>query len=120
MLAVVLRREGHRVVEIADGQKLRAEISTIGVDAAGARATEILVISDLRLPGADSLSVIRSAWGDKQLHRAPPFILITGFGSERVHAEARALGALAVFDKPFDFEDLLQVVRETLHQRPPS
>jgi FixJ family two-component response regulator len=40
------------------------------------------------------------------LEWCPPCILITGFGDERLHAEARRLGAVAVFDKPFDLDDL--------------
>jgi DNA-binding NtrC family response regulator len=35
-----------------------------------------------------------------------PVILITAFGDRQTHAEALALGAYAVFDKPFDVDDL--------------
>ena len=35
-----------------------------------------------------------------------PVIIITAFGDEATHAEAQRLGAAAVFDKPFDVNDL--------------
>jgi DNA-binding response OmpR family regulator len=41
-------------------------------------------------------------------------ILITAFGSELTHARAERLGAVAVLDKPFDFNELLVKVREVL------
>ena len=42
-------------------------------------------------------------------------ILITAFGDEETHAKAHRLEAAAIFDKPFDIEDLLAKVREILH-----
>jgi two-component system, response regulator, stage 0 sporulation protein F len=37
-------------------------------------------------------------------------ILITAFGDPDTHAEAYELGALAVFNKPFDLDDLRTLV----------
>jgi DNA-binding response OmpR family regulator len=39
-----------------------------------------------------------------------PVILITAFGDDETHTEARRLGAAAVFNKPFEFDDLRTVV----------
>ncbi len=44
----------------------------------------------------------------------PPTILITAFGDEETHEKARQVGVAAVLDKPFDMNDLLGKVRETL------
>jgi two-component system response regulator (stage 0 sporulation protein F) len=85
----------------------------------GARPRDdVLVVADLRMPGTNSLNVLR------ELHtqgRRPPFILLTAFGGPGVYREARELGALAVFDKPFDF-DLLraEVKRVAAAQRNPG
>jgi DNA-binding NtrC family response regulator len=70
-----------------------------------------LVISDERMPGMAGLEVLdalrRAGW-------PTPFILITGFGDQATHASARRLGASAVFDKPFDLDDLRKTVLQLL------
>jgi DNA-binding NtrC family response regulator len=111
MLAIVLRREGHRVVELRNGAELRERLD--GAFPAGEAPPEsLLVISDLRMPEADGLSLLRDVV--ERGHR-PAFIILTAFGSPDLHAAARALGALTVLDKPFDFDDLRQEVRR-FHQ----
>jgi DNA-binding response OmpR family regulator len=39
-------------------------------------------------------------------------ILITAFGDEETHAEASRLGVAAMFNKPFDVDELLGKVQE--------
>ena len=41
-------------------------------------------------------------------------ILITAFGDDETHSKANMLGAAAVFDKPFEIEDLLAKVNEIM------
>ncbi len=59
------------------------------------------------MPGWNGLAVLqhlrREDW-------AMPFIVITAFGDEDTHQEASRLGAAAVFDKPFDVDDLRTAV----------
>ena len=81
----------------------------------GARpGTNLSIVSDVRMPGIDAMQVIRSLFARGQL---PPFILITAYADERLWAAASLLGALAVFTKPFDFDELRTVVR-TAARRP--
>jgi DNA-binding response OmpR family regulator len=47
----------------------------------------------------------------------PPVILITAFGDQWTHAQARKLGAVDIIDKPFDIDDLVERVRQLV---PPS
>jgi FixJ family two-component response regulator len=49
--------------------------------------------------------------GLRETDWATPVILLTAFGDAELHAEAHRLGALAVFDKPFDFRDLRKLAR---------
>jgi two-component system response regulator (stage 0 sporulation protein F) len=107
MLAIVLRRENHRVVELRNGGELREQLDRL-YGSTEAPPENLLVISDLRMPEADGLSLLRAVI--ERGHR-PAFIILTAFGSPEVHAAARALGALKVLDKPFDFDDLRQEVR---------
>lgn len=67
-----------------------------------------VLITDVRLPGGSGLELLsvlkaRSA-------RLPARIVITGFGNFELHESAEQLGALAVFDKPFDVDDLRTAV----------
>jgi CheY-like chemotaxis protein len=66
-----------------------------------------LVISDVRMPGSTGLQVLLQMAGAP---RIPPFILITAFEGEELHAAAEDLGVLAVFDKPFDVDELRRFV----------
>lgn len=107
MLAIVLRREGHRVQEFRNGGDLQSHLLT--AFPAGAPAPrECLMILDLRMPEVDGLTVVRLL---RQRGHVVPFILLTAFGGPNVKDAAEALGALGVLDKPFDFDDLRSVVR---------
>jgi DNA-binding NtrC family response regulator len=107
MLGSLLRRDGHLVLEICDGRDLMAAI-ICGRLEGNDLADDFLLVTDLRMPGVDGLSAIKAARSQgKQL----PFILMTAFGDVNVHDEAQRMGALAVFDKPFDFDDLRGAVR---------
>ncbi len=61
-----------------------------------------LIISDGRMPGCTGLQLL-AATREREL----PFILVTAFGTPEIHAQAKRLGAFAIFDKPFDVEDLM-------------
>jgi DNA-binding response OmpR family regulator len=103
MLTIVLRRDGHRVVEFADGNALAAALAPRPEDPG-----RLLVIADMRLPELDGLTAIRTA--QSRGNRAP-FILITAFAEPRIRAAAAGLGAIAVLSKPFDFDDLRTKIR---------
>jgi CheY-like chemotaxis protein len=62
-----------------------------------------VVISDVRMPGRSGLEALSQF---RQTNGSTPFVVITAFGSEEVHAQARELGATFVFDKPFEMDGL--------------
>ena len=106
MIASALRRDGHFVLEARDGPGLLLEIGhAYWGDLPD--STPTVVISDLRMPGRDGLAILR---GLREHAWCPPFILITGFGDRAIHEEAARLGAHAVFDKPFDLDELRAAV----------
>jgi DNA-binding NtrC family response regulator len=67
-----------------------------------------VLITDVRLPGGSGLELLSVLHG--RCSHVPARIVITGFGNEDLHESAEALGALAVFDKPFDVDDLRTAV----------
>ena len=109
LLARALRKAGYEPVDCRHGLELLQRLSPLleGAESVGYD----LVISDVRLPGIPGVTILEG------LHRhegLPPVILITAFGDERTHADAARFGAAAVFDKPFDIDDLLSKVREII------
>lgn len=66
-----------------------------------------IVVLDLRMPDVDDLSLLRRV---RQLLPAAFVVLMTAFGTPEIMAEARALGAAAVLDKPFELEKLSRLL----------
>ena len=67
----------------------------------------LIVISDVRMPGLDGFSLLRTlASSPHHVHA----ILMTGFPDEELAARAMNLGALACLAKPFDLAVLGEMV----------
>lgn len=115
MLALQMRNAGFDVIECSDGQQLLERIWDF--NPADNRDHFDLIVSDIRMPGFTGLEVLE---GITDTQWFTPMILITAFGDKRTHAEARRLGATAVFDKPFNVSDLLGKIREILVLDSPS
>jgi len=114
LVAGALRRAGYEVVECADGIDL---LERIGVGSPCDEPLDFdLIISDNRMPGISGLSLLEglSEWDELKPLR---MILTTAFGDSALRRQARKLGALAFFDKPFELRDLVAAVREVLPTR---
>src|SRR5690554_2321662 len=68
-----------------------------------------LIISDLRLPGAE---------GTEMIIRAPdtPVLIMTSYASMRSAVDAMKLGAQDYIAKPFDHDEMVQTVKRILQQ----
>jgi len=97
LLAHALRMDGYRVTEVRDGSELLDAMA--GYLIRGKGGSLDLVVTDVRMPKIGGLEAIA---GLRQCDWSTPVVVITAFGDEETHAEARRLGAIAVFDKPFD------------------
>jgi DNA-binding response OmpR family regulator len=103
LIAGGLRRGGFEVVELGNGWQLLECLARNHLNPDDPEQVVDLVISDVRMPGKSGLDVLAGLrWADWPV----PVILITAFGDRHTHAEARRLGAIAVFDKPFAVCDL--------------
>lgn len=105
LLGLILRREGHAVVEANDGSRLLEEMASAIVD--GQLAPFDLIISEHGLPGITGLSVLA---GLREQRLTTRFILITD--SSHVRAQARQLGA-SVLDKPFNTATIRTAINDT-------
>ena len=105
MLRKALERAGHAVDEAADGttaiQKVRAR-------------RYLLVITDLKMPGASGLDVLRET---KQADATIPVILLTAFGSVEEAVTAMKEGAFDFLQKPVDLDHLKLLVQRAARQQ---
>jgi len=73
-----------------------------------------VVVTDMRLGGADGLSLVRHC---QRIDAALPVIMITGHGDMSLAVEAMRSGAYDFIPKPFSPELLVDVVRRALEKR---
>jgi len=106
MIAEVLRGDGYEVREARDGEELWSLLLSELEDGPVHRPG--MVISDIRMPGASGLEVLKAL---RACNQSMPVVLTTAFGDEGTHAEAEELGAELLLDKPFDLAELRMVVR---------
>jgi excisionase family DNA binding protein len=76
-----------------------------------------LLITDLKMPGMDGLSVIRQA---RQQSMVLPIIVITGYSTEASAIEAINLGVSGYLTKPFRLPRILSVTARALGEPTPA
>jgi excisionase family DNA binding protein len=76
-----------------------------------------LLITDLKMPGMDGLSVIREA---RQKSAELPIIIITGYSTEASAIEAINLGVCGYLTKPFRLPRVLAVAARALGEPAPT
>ncbi len=105
MLRKALERAGYEVDEAPDGaaaiQKVRAR-------------RYLLVITDLKMPGASGLEVLRAT---KQADATIPVLLLTAYGSVEEAVAAMKEGAFDFLQKPVDLDHLKLLVQRAARQQ---
>jgi DNA-binding NtrC family response regulator len=99
----------------ADG--LEADVASNGSEAMRWLAEGrryVAVLTDLRLPGADGISVLRQA---RESDPECPVIVMTAFGTIENAVEAMKLGAFDFIQKPVDVDYLLLLLRRCREHR---
>jgi CheY-like chemotaxis protein len=108
VLRDMLRSTGAEIAEASNGHDLLGCLNN------GERFD--LVITDLRMPAASGLQVIRAA---RTAGNEIPFILITAFGDEEVRTALSEVPNAVMLDKPFAPPALLDCVASALAHRSP-
>ncbi|MFT3766153.1 MAG: response regulator [Minicystis sp.] len=103
LVSAQLREDGYDLVEAQNGVELIRAIHRFE----SAMRPIHLIITDIRMPGFSGLEVLEYL---RYAGLDVPVILMTAFGDPRTHADARALQATLVLDKPFDVDDLRAAV----------
>ncbi len=102
VLVALLRREGHEIVQAATGLEAIDRLADVDV-----------VITDLRMPGADGMEVLRTA---SKNYPHVPVIMITAYGSVGQAVEAIKAGAFDYIEKPFEQEAIRVIVDKAIGQ----
>jgi CheY-like chemotaxis protein len=111
LLSQAFRKAGYAVTECSDGVGLLTHLESFLFPEKGGKRDVDLIVSDIRMPGFTGMEVLE---GTQSTGGFPPMVLITAFGDYETHAQAERYGAAAMFDKPFDIDDLLDKVRKLL------
>lgn len=101
-LTTILTREDHEVGAFSDPVEALAELRTGRFD---------LVISDLKMPRMDGLTLVREL---RQAGIDVPVIMMSAFGTVSNAVEAMKLGVFDFVQKPFDAEAITVTVERAL------
>jgi CheY-like chemotaxis protein len=112
LLAYKLRRCGCEVLEARNGAQFAELVFEHIVEPLpDSFEPAALIITDQRMPGRTGLEVLTMLRG---AHGDTPVIVISAFTDPATQRDARALGVAAVFDKPFDLDELTAEVCRSL------
>lgn len=103
--------------ETVESEGLEADVVANGSEAMRRLAEGrryFAVLTDLRLPGADGIAVLRQA---RESDPDCPVIVMTAFGTIENAVEAMKLGAADFIQKPIDVDHLLLVLRRWQEHR---
>lgn len=103
VLTMLLEDDGYEVITAENGEK--------GIAAIDGGPDLDLVITDLKMPGADGLALLRHI---KQTGRDMPLVMITAYGSIEKAVEAMKSGAADFITKPFNKDVIRHVVHKLL------
>jgi two-component system response regulator (stage 0 sporulation protein F) len=98
----LLHSEGYSIYQASNGRIALELIQQYQPD---------LVLLDMKIPGMSGLEILRQI---KQQHPEIKVIMMTAYGELNMLNEARDLGALMNFTKPFDIDELRLAVNTEL------
>ncbi len=105
ILSAQLSRDGYDVLTAEDGEQGLQMLKDHHID---------LVITDLKMPKVDGMGLLREALReDSEL----PVVMITAHGTVDTAVEALKIGAFDYLTKPFDKDEVRQIVAKALKAR---
>ncbi|HIE04595.1 MAG TPA: sigma-54-dependent Fis family transcriptional regulator [Candidatus Latescibacteria bacterium] len=104
-LKEALLRQGYNVDTAEDGEEALRKVEEKGYD---------LVITDVRMPGVDGMTVLESV---KRDFADTEVVVITAYGTIRNAVEAMKMGAYDYLTKPFSVDEVEVVVNRALERK---
>ncbi len=102
-LVDALKAEGHTVLSVEDGNDAILALED---------GQFSLVITDIRLPGAGGIEILRKSQSESP---TTPVIMMTAYGKIKDAVEAMRIGAFDYITKPFDLDEMLITVARALN-----
>ncbi|AOH57219.1 response regulator [Peribacillus muralis] len=100
LLNEVLHKEGYDTFQAANGIQALEVLNNHSPD---------LVLLDMKIPGMDGIEILKRM---KVVDPDIRVIIMTAYGELDMIQEAKDLGAMTHFAKPFDIDDIRKAVRE--------
>ena len=104
VLSIMLHREGYQVDTAVDGEQAASRLRSRSYD---------LVISDIRMPRMSGLELLRMI---KEHTPETVVVMITAFSTSDEAVEAMKKGAYDYITKPFNNEEIKQIVKNALER----
>ncbi|KAB1352522.1 sporulation initiation phosphotransferase Spo0F [Bacillus thuringiensis] len=102
LLHEVFQKKGYQTFQAANGFQALDIVKKDNPD---------LVVLDMKIPGMDGIEILKHV---KEIDESIKVILMTAYGELDMIQEAKDLGALMHFAKPFDIDEIRQAVRNEL------
>ncbi|MDQ1000167.1 response regulator [Neobacillus niacini] len=105
LLNEVFSKEGYQTFQAANGIQALDIVTKHDPD---------LVLLDMKIPGMDGIEILKRM---KVIDPDIRVIIMTAYGELDMIQEARNLGAITHFAKPFDIDDIRAAVRKHIPQK---
>jgi two-component system, response regulator, stage 0 sporulation protein F len=102
LLHEIFKKEGYETFQAANGVQALGIIENDRPD---------LVLLDMKIPGMDGIEILKRL---KAIDSTIEVIMMTAYGELDMIQEAKDLGAINHFAKPFDIDEIRQAVRKVL------
>lgn len=106
-IARVMELEGYRVLKAANGEAGLALLKENPID---------LVLLDLRMPGQDGWSVLRTMKRTRALSKIP-IVVVTALAEEAQRQHTLSMGATCYLTKPLSTQSLMRTISEIRHKK---
>ncbi|MBP3039095.1 response regulator [Bacillaceae bacterium Marseille-Q3522] len=100
LLNEVLQKEGYETHQAANGLQALEIVK---------KHSPNLVLLDMKIPGMDGIEILKRM---KVIDKDIQVIIMTAYGELDMIKEAKELGALTHFAKPFDIDDIRAAVKK--------
>lgn len=102
LLMELFGNEGYEMYQAANGKAALEVVEKDNPD---------LVLLDMKIPGMDGLEILKHI---KSTHPQIKVIMMTAYGELDIIKQAKDLGAISHFTKPFDIDEMRNVVDQNL------
>lgn len=107
LLNEIFQKEGYKTFQAANGLQALDYVKKHSPD---------LVLLDMKIPGMDGIEILKRM---KEIDKDIRVIIMTAYGELDMIQEAKDLGALTHFAKPFDIDVIREAVRQYIGSAKP-